>query len=222
MKTIIVACKTLENELRFAMEKTGTTFPVRWIESGLHNVPDFLACSLQRILDRVEAQRVLIAMGLCGHFAKGIRAGRFELIIPRADDCISLLLGSTKARNKISAERAAYFLTEGWLRGERNMWEEYRCSLEKYGEEQAQEIASMMIGSYRSLALLDNGIDPIDPLIEKVRVIAETLKLEQIVIPATTEYLEQLLTGPWPDDKFLVKARGESITAEDLYLTLLR
>jgi len=217
MNTVIVACKTLEAELRFAMKKTGINYPIVWLESGLHNVPEKLTATLQRILGSVAAQRVLIVLGFCGNSVKGIKAGEFELIIPRVDDCISFLLGSVKVRTGISDKYAAYYLTEGWIRGERNIWTEYQYALEKYGEEEARYIADMMLGNYRTLGLLDSGVEPIEPLIEKTKIIAETLNLQQVVFPATVSYLEELLTGPWIESRFVIKLPGESITAGDLY-----
>jgi len=216
-KTSIVACKTLETELLFVMQKTGISYPVKWMEPGLHNTPEILTITLQKILDGIEAQRVLAVFGFCGNSVQGIKAGGFELIIPRVDDCISLLLGSVKARTDITAKHAAYFLTGGWLRGKRNLWAEYQDTLEKYGEEQAQSVAEMLYANYRTLCLLDSDAEPVDPLVEKTKIIADTLRLEQKVIPATVSYLEQLLTGPWKNDKFLIKAPGELITTSDLH-----
>ena len=218
MKTVIVACRTLEIELRFAMRKTGIDHPIEWIESGLHNVPSELTARLQSLLDGIEAQRVLFSLGFCGNSLNGIRVGGFELIIPRVDDCISLLLGSVKTRTEISGKYAAYYLTEGWIRGGRNLWSEYLSSVDKYGEEEARDIMEMMLSHYRSLVLLDSGAEPIEPLVDKTKIIAETLGLQQVVVPATVAYLEQLLTGPWDRGRFLVKAPGESITAKDMHL----
>ena len=205
--------------MQFVIKKTGINYPVKWIESGLHNAPKKLTERLQDVFDNIEAQRVLVAMGFCGNSVQGIKTGGFELIIPRVDDCVSLLLGSVNTRAAISARHAAYYLTEGWLRGERNLWVDYQYTVKKYGEEQAASIVQMMFGNYRTLALLNNGVEPIERLIEKTRVIADTLGLEQIVVPATVAYLEDLLTGPWEDNRFLIKAPWELITALDVHLT---
>ena len=217
MRTVIVACKTLEDELNAAQGRTGLEYPVEWIESGLHNTPKKLTACLLEVLERITADRVLLAMGTCGNSVQGIRAKGFELIIPKVDDCISLLIGSMKARAKVSEELAAYFLTEGWMRGERNLWVEYQYAVDKYGEEEAKSIADMLYGHYRTLALLDAGITPVQTLVESTKIIADTLKLEQKIIPASISYIEQLLTGPWTDDRFIVKAPGEEITAKDLF-----
>ena len=216
MNSIIVACKTLEAELNEAMNFTGVEYPPVWIESGLHNTPKKLKAKLTEILSEISADRVLLAMGFCGNSIEGIRAGDFELIIPRVDDCISLLIGSVKKRLEISNELAAYFLTEGWLRGERNLWVEHQYAVDKYGQEMAMSIAETLYGHYRTLGILDSGVDDMDSLLEKTEIIAETLKLEQRVIPATTVYLRQLLSGPWPEGMFLIKSPGSEVTMSDL------
>jgi hypothetical protein len=216
MKTVIIACRTLEDELRYAMKKTGVTYPVQWLESGLHEIPKKLNEKLQEVLDQIDAQRVLLVLGTCGNAVLGIRTGDFELIMPRVDDCISLLLGSVRNRTAISDEYAAYFLTDGWMRGERNLWVEYQYTADKYGESEAQNIMNLIYRHYRTLALLDSGTVPIGPLVESTKIIADTLKLEQKIIPATISYIELLLTGPWNGAAFIVKLPHETIVDEDL------
>ena len=218
MNTIIVACKTLEEELNFALTQTGVSYPIEWLESGLHSVPKNLNSKLQDIFSGIHADRVLMVMGFCGSSIQDITVGDFELIIPRIDDCISLLLGGAKIRAEISRKYDAYFLTDGWLTGERNMWVEYQHTLEKYGEKRAKRIAEQLFKHYRSLCLLDSGAGSIDELIKKTNIIAETLNLKQEVIPASTDYIKQLLTGPWPHEKFIVKTPGQTITSGDLIL----
>jgi hypothetical protein len=217
MKNVIVACKTLEDELSDAIRKTGKSYPTEWLESGLHTTPKKLNERLRELLSAIEADRVLLVMGFCGNSIEGVKAGNFELIIPRVDDCISLLIGSMEERVRVSAENAAYFLTEGWLRGEYNIWVEHEYTVNKYGEETARYIADTLYGHYRTLGILDSGVNAMEPLLEKTKIIADTFKLEQKVIPASTAYIRRLLTGPWPEDRFIVKRPGEEITAKDLY-----
>ena len=218
MNTAIIACKTIEDELRWAMERTGCDYPVFWLEQGLHNVPQMLLDAVQRAQDAAGAERVLLAMGFCGNALRGLRVTAAELIVPRVDDCISLLLGSVKRRLEVSREHAAYFFTEGWLRGERNIWVEHQHMLETYGEELTEELEKSMFGHYRTLGLLDCGIKPVEPLIEGTKMIAEGLHLTQQVIPASARYLEELLTGPWPADRFLTVRAGTTVGDEDMTL----
>ena len=222
MKTAVIACKIMQDELGYALEKTGCDYPVVWLEQELHNVPTQLHTAVQQALDGLvgEADRVLLAMGFCSNAIQGLHVPVAELICPRVDDCISILLGSVSRRMEIAREYAAMYFTEGWLRGERNIWVEHLHMLEEYGEELTAELEKDMFGHYRTLALLDSGVYPVEPLVEKTRERAEGLHLEQRVIPASVGYLEQLLTGPWPSERFLTLRRGSTITAEDLALEL--
>lgn len=218
MKTEIIACRTLEDELTTALKNTGLDFPIHWIDSGLHNTPKRLTSRLQENLKAINTERVLFVMGFCGNAVLGLSSPDCEMVIPRVDDCISLLIGSVSQRLEIGQSDAAYFLTEGWLRGERNLWVEYQYALKKYGLKQAEEISRMMYGNYSTLEVLDNGVVPIQPLVAKTKIIADTLHLKQKILPASIDYIEELLLGPWPEDRFLVKAPGECVTVEDLKL----
>jgi len=221
MKTLIIACKTLENELRHAMDECGCAHDVHWIESGLHNVPKKLTEALQDAIDASPGyDKALLAMGYCGNALAGLRSGGMTLTVARVDDCISLLLGSYKDRAALSKDGGTYFMTEGWLRGERNLWREYLYTIEKYGEEDGAEIFSVMLGNYKYLALLDTGCFDADRAGEEMKTIAETLNLAYKVIPATVGYLKRLLTGPWDDDAFLTIAPGSEIKEADLMLAI--
>ena len=221
MKTVIISCETIRNELLCALQDAHMELTIIWLESGLHNTPKILNKRLGEVLRQAEAEgaeRVLIAMGFCGNSFPGLETGKVEVVIPRVDDCITLLLGSLKRRKEISETQAAYFLTQGWMRGERNIWVEHQYAVEKYGEEAAMEMAEMMYSHYRTLALLDSQSEPIEPLIEDSKIIAETLGLEQKVFPASRDYIVELLKGPWPEERFAVIAPGSTIQPSDLQL----
>jgi len=91
---------------------------------------------------------------------------------------------------------------------------------EKSRQEITAELEESMFGHYRTLGLLDCGIKPMDALVEGTRMIADGLHLRQQIIPASVAYLEQLLTGPWPDERFVCLRGGEEITSETLTLSL--
>jgi len=217
MKTVILACRTLEDELRAALQDCGRDYEIVWLESGLHNAPQKLTERLQEELDKIEAERVLLAMGFCGNAVAGIH-GNFEIILPRVDDCISLLLGSVARRMEIAREHAAYFFTEGWLRGERNIIVEYEHALSRYGEETTREIMEMMYADYRTLAVLNCGVGSPAGLLQQTKEIAQRLHLEQREITGTLAYLEELITGPWPKERFIVLPAGMELSADALFL----
>lgn len=216
MRTLLIACRTLEGELELAARETGVAHPTRWVEPRLDARPDALRATLLEELDRVSgADRVLLAFGYCGHALLGLRATGFELIFPRADDCISLVLGSTERREVIAGETPTYFVTEGWLDHESNVWADYRRAVATMGEQRARRAFSLLLGAYTRLGVIDTGACPLARLVERTREIAATLGLEHQVIPGSTDYLRRLLAGPWGDE-FVTIPSGGTVTLDHL------
>lgn len=212
MKTKYLACETLKDEIQYILRSDTENREIIWLESGLHNFPKKLHQRLQESIEQVkDCDRLVLLFGRCGNSVDQIKNGPFELIVPRVDDCISLLFGSDRARSAYASMNAAYYLTEGWMRGERNLWVEYQHAVEKYGEEEAREIADMMYGHYRQLALLDTGIGAIGELMEKTGIIEETLGLKRCVVPATLDYLTELIRGPWNTERYYIMKPYETL-----------
>lgn len=211
MNAVIIACRTLERELLCAIERIKCPYPVRWIESGLHNVPKKLNLRLQEVLDSCgEFDTVLLAMGFCGNSLIGLKTGSFRLVIPKADDCISLVLGQEQRR----ALNATYFLTDGWLKGERNIWVEYQNCMSRYGQKQGREIFDAMFAHYRFLALVDTGAYDPSPAAAQAMDISRQLGLEFRSISGSLEDLENLLLGNWFSDTHLIIPPGDTVRLE--------
>jgi hypothetical protein len=217
MRTLIIACRTIAEELELARREVGCDLPVSWIESGLHDWPDRLRTRLQQALDEVtDAERVLLAFGYCGNSVVGLTTGAYELILPRVDDCISLLLGSCARREEVSGEKATYFLTPGYLQHESNIWSVYQALVARRGKEMADRVYVTMLAHYRRLGIIDTGSFEVDPFVERTRPIAATFGLEHQVISGTTQYLRRLLSGPW-DEGFVRIGPRQTLTFEDVY-----
>lgn len=211
-ETKILACETLKAELMRVMREENCDYPIIWIESGLHDVPKKLHRRLQEEIDKVtDCSRLILFFGRCGNAVEGLRAGDFEMIVPKLADCISLLWGSDEERNKFGTENAAYYLTEGWMRGERNIWVTYVQMVEKYGQETADEIAGIMYNHYRTLALLDSGTEPIEHLYEETEPIEEKLHLKRRIVPVRLDLLHTLLKGPWDEKYFDIVEPGDTL-----------
>lgn len=214
MKPLIIGCRTLENELRASMKKCGVDYPVIWIEARLHNVKEKLNHSLQQIIDSAEnCSEILFATGFCGNSVLNLKSRGVPLILPRVDDCTSLLFGSCSEKLKWID---SYFLTEGWLKGEQNIWAEYNYAVEKYGAKRASRIFDMIFAHYNRVVLLDTGCYDLSGSFPKAQKIAEAFSLDCQVIPVLPEYLELLLTGPWDDRRFLTVPPHTSITSSNL------
>jgi hypothetical protein len=219
MKTAIFACNTIRDELLLAEQKVQSGYEIFWLESNLHNFPDKLRTQMQVQLDSLEGyDRVLMAFGFCGNSVLGLRTHSFEMILPRVDDCITLMIGSIEKRAKLSFGHHSIYLTKGWLEHEANIWSEYEYTAKKYGEKTAQYVIDVMYGNYDTLSLVDTGAYSISSVLERARRISEKFGLGQNIIPGTTLLIEQLLAGPWDTKVFLVIPPYSSVEANDVLL----
>ena len=220
MDTVMLCCRTIEAELKKAMEYTGISYPCVWVESGLHNVPAHLTNRLQQELNALdgEADRILLGFGFCGNAVTGLHTGDYQLIIPRVDDCITLALGSYRRRRELMQEESSYFLTQGWLQGERNIWVEYEYARKRYGEERAQRIYQSMLNHYHRLLVVDTGAYELPQILSNTEMIARELKLKHQVIAGSMDLFCRLLTGPWEADEFLVVPPHQTIAGKDLWM----
>lgn len=218
MSKLLLACNTIADEINLAIEKTGFNYPVRWVESGLHIDPSSLSKRLQQELGEIhDVEDVLLGFGFCGNSLIGITPPRFRLIIPKVDDCITLLLGSREKRRVVSSEAGTYFLTRGWLLHEQNIWKEYKICVKRHGKSKTDKIYKMILAHYKRLGIIETGAYNLEEFLEKAKLMSEDLKLNCEVIPGTLSFVEKLLTGPWDDD-FIKINPGETVTFDHLNL----
>jgi hypothetical protein len=203
VKTILLACETIRDEIKHAASEVGYHYETRWIRSGLHNYPKELKSILQMELDSINGyDRVIMAFGICGNATIGLKASNFELILPKADDCITLLLGSAANRGALSENGGTYFLTKGWLTGEENLWKEYERTIAKFGLETTEMIFNVMLKNYKRLGVIDTKSYNVEAILPNTMEIAKKFHLEHTILPSSVKYLCDLLTGPWDNERF--------------------
>ena len=214
MRAIIISCRTVENELRLALERTNTQYPVLYMEAGLHLRPDDLRKTLQSMLDRIEnVDAVLMSYGFCGKGLMGIHSDRFKIVVPRVHDCISLLIGSAAERNRHGAD--VYFLTSGWVDQELSLVGEFEKALSRYGEERGMRVFRRAMQHYTKLTTIDTGAYDVSTIAPRVRTVAEKMNWQCDQVPGSIRFFEKLVTGDW-DQEFIVLAPGQEITLEDI------
>ena len=217
-KIAVIACNTLKHEILHIAQEEGIALDIVWLESQLHNVPKQMVPALQEALDAVEdADIVLFGYGNCGNTVPGLKTGDFELIIPRLDDCISMLIGSQSKRQAYSAEYSSLFQTMGWMDTGHNIIEEYEKMVESHGEEMAKFVYDSMYAHYKYMTFLDTGLYSVPELMETLEPMCEMLGLEQRTIPATLEWVKMLICGPWPEDHFVHVPPHSTVPADAFY-----
>lgn len=136
MKTALIACRTLEKEISYILDHEPVNIDmVLYVPSGLHNTTARLQEAVREQMRRLEGtgvERLLLCFGLCGNMVDGLTTGDYETVMPKTDDCITLLLGSAERRRYLDETKRGYFLTEGWLQGKpictANIRKQWKCT----------------------------------------------------------------------------------------------
>jgi hypothetical protein len=212
----VLACATVLEELRPLMPED-MDFEV--FDFGLHTHPGGLRDALQAAVDEAGTTHdvVLLGYGLCSMAVVGLRANGCTIVVPRADDCIAIYLGSQESyRARSREEPGSYYLTKGWIEAGDTILDERNRMVEKYGEERADRMMSLMLRNYRRVVYIDTGHSDQEPYRREAKAVAEHFGLEYHEIPGTRRLLIKLLTGPWDDD-FVVAEPGSTIRYEDFY-----
>ncbi|HOG06928.1 MAG: DUF1638 domain-containing protein [Syntrophales bacterium] len=211
MISLLLACNTIREEICAVADRLNAEIPMVFLEAGLHIFPERLHQSLQTEIDGVDdaVSHILLGFGFCGNALVGLRSTDKTLVVPKVDDCITLLLGSIARRIEINSE-GSYYLTRGWLDNRITIWDEYKHCLERYGEQQTRIIMRGMIGHYRRLVLLDTGVPGGGNWRETAGRMASAFALQTIEVEGTSLLIEKLLRGAWDED-FLVLPPGTEI-----------
>ncbi len=222
MKEVLIACLMMEAETKNALEVTGSKAEVIWMEKGLHNRPEELRDALQKTIDQAERDlapdRILLGYGFCGNAVQGLRARSCQLILPRIDDCITMFIGSRERKAALEGGVGIMFQTCNWADGDKNLRELHDKLYEDYDEDDADDLWEMMYGKYKRIGVLDTHCYDLEPVVAEARETAKALNFECMVIDASNDYLRELLSGPWSDERFIVKEPGEIISGPDLWM----
>ncbi len=218
MKLAVIACQTVEAELRPLLPPDATYIV---LEQGLHRTPDKLREELQKAIDGLDVDEILLGYGLCGTGVAGLHSSRARLVVPRVDDCISLLLGSfERYREEFEREPGTYWFSQGWIDHSLDPYKEYQRCVDKYGEETARWVANEMMKGYHRTALIDTGVCPVPRLREYARQFADFFDLEYGEATGTDDLLRELLSPERRVDRFVVVEPGQPITI-DMFLPAL-
>lgn len=213
MKTVVICCETLKNELNTIFQQKGISLPVIWISSDYHNNPAILRKKLQSEIDGLDGyDRIFLGFGCCGNSTIGLTATTAEMIIPKANDCIDILL--SRKDKKLERKIGTYFLSKGWLQSAtKGIINEHQQLIERYGEEKAQLLLKTMLNQYYFLMFIDSGVsdgDELNHLLEISEKFASAANLELVVEKGLFWLLQALVEGPWEED-FIVIKKGETV-----------
>lgn len=226
----IITCAVLEDEIEALVNGCEHVVLVHKLPQGLHNDPPKLRQELQIAIDELEAKHDLDAIalgyGLCSRGTEGVFTKKAKLVLPRAHDCITLLLGS-KERYKDYQRRhpGTYWYSPGWNRHHippgKLRHDTLRAQyIEKFGEEDADylmEEEQHWFSTYDRATFVDIGVTPTEPDEQYTQECAKWLGWQYDRQNGDPSLINRLVSGDWNDQDFLVLEPGQTLkmTADD-------
>ena len=193
---VVVACQIFKEMLEdFLPDEIASE--ATWLDYGLHRVPKKIRLSVQGIIDQIETPSlILLGYGLCGNGITGIKSGKHTLLIPRMDDCITMMLGSHKAyRQEFDSHPGTYYLNKGWLESGSHPLKEYNDIKEKYSEEDANYIMDTQYQHYKRLVFVAHTEEDLLKYQPQAQEVAEYCKrwgMTYTEILGSDSYVQQL------------------------------
>jgi hypothetical protein len=229
--TAVVCCSVLEDEVRHFAAGQRHILAIHLLPQGLHENPTLLRRQVQQAIDQIEdtmphVEVIVLVYGLCSRGTEGVHARRAQLVIARAHDCITLLLGSKdRYADYVKQNPATYWYSPGWNRHHLPPGEErYQKALHDYrarfSEEDVQylmETEQAWFSQYNRATYVDLGVNDDSEDVAYTRRCADWLGWTFDRQHGDPTLLNDLLCGPWNDQRFLVLQPGQTLamTADD-------
>jgi hypothetical protein len=225
----LIVCKVLQREAYFCAARSRNIVDVVLMPQGLHNEPDRLRREVQKTLERTRDiqdrpyDASLLGYGLCSNGTVGLGA-EIPIVIPRAHDCITLLLGSKERYQEyFDSHRGVYWYSPGWIEsGKQPSRERYdlllREYIQKYGQDNAQylmEVEQTWMKEYQWATYVNWGLIDSESYKAFTRECATFLHWTYDECQGDTGLMQRFVDGAWSDEEFLIVPPGRRI-AEDV------
>ncbi len=224
----LIACHIIWRELAMAMPSSPLKITPVFFEQGLHDVPSRLQQKLQEQIDQMDGKYdyILLGYGLCSNGLSGLAVQKSTLVVPRAHDCITLILGSKeKYRQLFSEFPGSYWYNYGWLEtgslpGSDWLMKKRQKFIEDYEDEETADYLIEQewhwISEYQTIGLIEQ---PELPLTQEHRTIlakaaqdaASSFNWKINQQSGDLSMFYELLQQNWNDDRFAVVGPGQRL-----------
>lgn len=232
MRLQFIACKVMQKEAYLCAAHSKNIIDIVFLPQGLHNEPDKLRSELQKALEvtadvkGMPYDATLLGYGLCSNGIVGLNA-KIPIVVPRAHDCITLLLGSKEEYQQyFDSHKGVYWYSTGWIATDTQPGKE-RCEktlseyIQKYGSDNAEYLMEMeqnWMKEYNWATYIDWQLATSQQDRLYTKKCAEFMNWKYDEIKADQTLMQRFVDGDWNEDEFLIVKPGQKII-EDLTKT---
>jgi hypothetical protein len=224
----LLGCEVICRELCHGLAHSPVIVDAEFLPKALHDLGgNGMRVRLQELIDAVDAKSydaVLLGYALCGTGTAGLTARSIPLVIPRAHDCIALLMGSAAAYEKyFESHPGVYYRSMGWLERGRELQPFTSASgqslqqlIEKYGEDNGRYLWEQLTAyqqAYTGLTYIQTGLERDDRWEKEAREEANRRGWTFEKFEGNLGIFERLIAGEWDEREFLVVPPGATVEA---------
>lgn len=225
----LIACEILYREICYCVSQCRHIIDVVFLPKGLHDVgAGKMSARLQEAIDQVDPTRceaILLGYGLCNNGIQGL-SSNLPMVVPRAHDCITLLLGSKETyANYFQQNPGTFFNSTGWIErkidpasnqdsilSQLGVTQSYEAYVAQYGKDAAQylmETLGDLLKNYKKLAYIDTNIGDFERYKVQTQQEAQERGWAYEEIQGSVSLLLDLLNGEWDPRYFLIIPPGQ-------------
>ncbi len=216
--TVILTCSSLKDHVDAAQKAMGTDLPVVVLDRSDHVEPARMQASVLRAIDGLvkewpEDLTVLVSMGFCGGVWHEV-SFPCRVVIPRADDCISIMLATDEEYIPNRKESGHLYLYEKDPAdfSALKLLHDGGTAEESYRNMSREDLFRYWFGNYYAMDIIDTGLNPCyeESYVEAAQKEADEINAQLGYAQGGNVLLEKLVSGRW-DRQFIVAEPGQVI-----------
>ncbi|MBZ5654852.1 MAG: DUF1638 domain-containing protein [Acidobacteriia bacterium] len=231
MRFKLISCEVLFREMCDASAHSSHQVDLEFLPKGLHDLGSrAMTAKIQEVVDRTPEgvyQAILLGYGLCGNGLDGLTARHTRLVLPRAHDCIALLMGGRERYQAyFESNPGTYYRSTGWLERGKDLQqlahnatgfdESLEAMIRKYGEDNGRYLFGEMtryLSQYSKLTFIETGLEADGRFIAEAATEAKEKGWIFERLRGDLAWLRRLVEGEWTEAEFVVAEPGQRTVA---------